>query len=176
MKVVLINPAIEMNSRLWYPIGIGYLASVLLQNNYEVEIIDIIGSNLSRKDFESKIKESDAKYFGIGGILTAFNNVIDTASIIRKHHPDSKIFAGNTVGYTIPEILLKNSEIEIIVFGEGEKTILDLLKAFINNEDLNHVEGLAFKDSNNTIKYTKPRPVIDDLDSLPYPAWELLPV
>jgi len=57
-----------------------------------------------------------------------------------------------------------------------QKTILDLLKAFINNEDLNHVEGLAFKDSNNTIKYTKPRPVIDDLDSLPYPAWELLPV
>ena len=106
MKVVLVNPPIETSRRSWFPLGIGYLASVLRNNGYEVEVVDCIGNAITRKDFIGIVKETNARCFGIGGIITAYNSVSDIASYIRENVPDAFIFAGNTVAYSIPEHIL----------------------------------------------------------------------
>lgn len=174
MKVCLINPPVQMNRRLFYPIGICYVAAALLEKGHEVEIIDIIGENLTRSEFEKRIKKSKATFFGIGGLIMAFNNVVDIAQIIRKHHPLALIFAGNTIGSTIPEILLKNSEVGVIVFGEGEITTCDLVDN--KTTHLKDVKGIAYINKTGSIEYTTRRIPIEDLDKIPFPAWHLIPL
>ena len=129
MNVTLINPPLNMSSRRWFPLGIGYIAAVLQQNGFQVEIIDCIGDNISRKNFLERIRKVKSHCFGIGGIVTAFSSVVDIAKYIREAHPDAFIFAGNTVAYTIPEILLHHTSINAVVCGEGELTTLDLVTA-----------------------------------------------
>lgn len=174
MKICLINPPVQMNRRLFYPIGICYVAAALLEKGHEVEIIDIIGENLSRDEFKKRIENSTASYFGIGGLIMAFNNVVDIAQTIRNIHPLSFIFAGNTVGSTIPEILLKNSEVNAVILGEGEITTCELVDK--NNTDINKVKGIAYENDIGIIEITKPRFPIENLDKIPYPAWHLVPM
>lgn len=174
MKVCLINPPVQMNRRLFYPIGICYVAAALLKKGHEVEIIDIIGENLTRLDFEKRIKKSKANFFGIGGLIMAFNNVVDISQIIRNHHPLALIFAGNTVGSTIPEILLKNSEVGVVVLGEGEVTTCELVDNKI--VQLKDIKGIAYINKTGSVKYTTTRIPIENLDKLPFPAWHLVPM
>lgn len=176
LKVVLINPPIETHSRLWFSLSIACVAAFLLQEGFEVEVLDLIGEQLSRDEFRKRIQSTNAEYFGIGGIITAFNNVVDIAQYIRESHPDSVIFAGNTVAYTIPEIILKNSQIDIVVLGEGEVTASELLHTLQDGRKLEQVSGIAYKDQSKKIIKTAKRTPIKDLDRLPFPAWHLLPI
>lgn len=176
MKICLINPPVQMNRRLWYPIGICYVAASLIDNGYEVEIIDVIGENLSKDDFKKRLSNCHADSFGIGGLIMAFNNVVDIARMIREIFPNSFIFAGNTVGSTIPEILLKNSQVNAIVLGEGEITTVHLVEAVKNGSKLDYVEGIAYKNEGDEVVITSPRPPIENLDDLPYPAWDIVPM
>ena len=176
MKVCLINPPVQMNRRLWYPIGICYVAASLLKAGFDVEIIDVIGENLSRKNFKKRLSDCHADSFGIGGLIMAFNNVGEIARMIREIYPTSFIFAGNTVGSTIPEILLQNFPINATVIGEGEITTVNLVKAVENGGKLEDVKGIIFKNQNGEIIYTTPQPPIENLDDLPYPTWDLVPM
>lgn len=165
-----------MNRRLWYPIGICYVAASLLKAGFDVEIIDVIGENLSRENFKKRLSDCHADAFGIGGLIMAFNNAVDIAQMIRETYPESFIFAGNTVGSTIPEILLQNSQINAIVMGEGEITTVNLIKAVKNGRKLEDVKGIVFKNQKGGIIHTSPQPPIENLDDLPYPAWDLVPL
>ncbi len=176
MKIALINPALEMDSACWFPIGLGYIASVLRQAGFEVELIDILGEGLSRKAFRERLASVKADAFGIGGIVTAFNNVVDAAAYIRQEHPNALIFAGNTVAYSIPEILLKNSEVSAIVLGEGEDTTVEFMKAVRDGTELGGVKGLMYKAKDGTLVNTGEREPIKDIDTLPFPAWDLMPL
>ena len=165
-----------MSNRLWYPIGICYVASSLIHDGFDVEIIDIIGENLSRNNFNKRLSECKADCFGIGGLVMAFNNVVDISFMIRDLYPDSFIFAGNTVGYTIPEILLQNSAVNAIIMGEGEITTVELARAIQSEKKLDDVKGIVHKNSNGDIIFNPPRPPIENLDDLPLPAWDLVPM
>lgn len=165
-----------MNNRLWYPIGICYVAASLMKAGFEVEIIDVIGENLTRDGFRKRLSAIDARYYGVGGLVTAFNNVLDIIKMIREKDPKSFIFAGNTVGYTIPEILFKNSTVDAIVMGEGEITTVELVNTIKNGGKLEDVSGIALRNKDGKIIFTQPRPPIQNLDDLPYPAWDLVPM
>lgn len=176
MKVVLINPPIQMQARGWYPLGLGYIASAMLQENIDVEIVDCLGENLSRKGFASRISNISTKFFGIGGLVTAFNNVVDVIAMIRELHPDAFIFAGNSVGYSIPETILRHTTLDAVVMGEGETTSVELIKSLSRKGNLNDVNGIIFKDQQGEIRRTPPRLPIANIDSVPFPAWSLLPM
>jgi radical SAM superfamily enzyme YgiQ (UPF0313 family) len=176
MKVVLVNPSLDGNRANWFPIGLGYIAAVLRQAGFDVELIDIPGEGLTRAGFRARLAATKADAFGIGGIVTTFNNVVDTASYIRASHPNAFLFAGNTVGYSIPEILLSNSEISAIVLGEGEITAVELMKAVRDGRDLSGVQGLMYKKQDRSLTSTGEREPIENIDELPFPAWELMPM
>ncbi len=176
MKVVLINPPIDTASRSWYPIGIGYIAAVLQNAGFDVELIDLIGENLSRQDFKARLRATGARCFGIGGIITALNSVLDIAGYIREYQPEAFIFAGNTVAYTIPEIILRHSAVNAVVMGEGELTAVELLRARERQADLQPVPGLFFRGNGGDLVQTPARDPLPDLDALPFPAWDLMPL
>jgi len=176
MKICLINPPVEMKYRYWYPIGIGYVASFLLKAGFEVEIIDCIGDNLSRAGFKEQLAQSKADAFGIGGLIMAFNNVVEISYMIKQMYPDAFIFAGNTVACTIPEVLISNSAVQVVIMWEGEYTVVNLMKTIKNGNSLETVKGIVFRNKDGEFIKTTDQPVIRDLDELPLPAWDLIPM
>jgi radical SAM superfamily enzyme YgiQ (UPF0313 family) len=176
MKVLLINPPLRTNvPSTLYPIGICYVASFLKAHGHSVKILDVNGYRWSKSEFIEKLKEQDFDAVGVGGLVTAFNHVSWISDNVRRFFPRVPIFAGNTVASTIPQILLKHTCVDIAVIGEGEETAVDLVNALEEGRELASVKGIYYKSEDNIIK-TPERPPIADLDSLPYPAWDLVPM
>lgn len=101
---------------------------------------------------------------------------MEIARVIKKNNIKI-IFGGSGVSKKlIAETILKNNKfIDIIVRGEGETTVLELVKTLEKNGDLSKVKGITYRNS-NVIITNDDRELIRDLDSLPFPAYHLLPM
>lgn len=176
MNVLFINPPIRTQSPpVHYPIGICYVASYLQKAGHHVKIIDINGFRFTKKDFIQILEKEKCNAVGIGGLITAYNHVDWIANHIKSLYPEIPIFAGNTVASTIPEILLRNTSVDIAVIGEGEDTVRELVQKIDNNEDFQEVKGVYYKDGKKIIK-NPDRDPITNLDLIPVPAWDLVPM
>jgi radical SAM superfamily enzyme YgiQ (UPF0313 family) len=174
MKILLIHPPYERVPKE-IPLGLAYIASFLQHNGHKVDVLDIDGYGYGKKKVEEIISGSDCDCFGIGGLSSTYRYVKWLASIIKFHHPHKVIIAGNMVATAHPETLLKNSNVDIAVIGEGEVTCKELLDTLGAAGGLDNVKGLAYKKDGKII-FTPPRERIQDLNKLPFPAWENFPV
>ncbi len=177
MKVLLINPPIrEWAKPNVFPLGLGYIASVLIQEGHEIEVLDINAHRFSREEVEARIAASDFDIAGIGGIVTVYKYVKWLIGVLRTRHPGKKIIIGGSVGSSIPETMLKRNDVDAVCVGESEKTINDLMTALELEGNLANIKGIWYRDSNGNIHKTLKRPPIMDLDDLPLPAWDLFPM
>lgn len=180
--IVLISPhqpktakILRTASGITQPLSISYIASFLIKNGYSVKIIDNDIENLTPIDLETRIKNFNPISVGITVSTSSTNTAIEIAKIVKKINGEIKVIAGGIQPTILPHILLKNNEIDICVMGEGEITSLELLRAIKYNRDISEINGIAYK-KNGEIKITEPRKLIDNLDELPIPAYELLPM
>jgi len=176
MKVLLINPPIrEQLPPYAFPQGLAYVASALLEEGHAVEVLDINGNRYSRETVMQKIKEADFDVAGIGGLITQYSHAKWLASVIRQHHPQSKIMAGGGLASSAYKILLQKTEVDIAVIGEGELTVKETVNILGRGGDLVDVKGVCYKQGEQIIA-NKPREPITDLSKLPLPAWHLFPM
>lgn len=177
MKILLINPPIrEWAKPNVFPLGLGYIAAVLMQEGFVVEVLDINAYRFNKGEVENKIKKLNFDVVGIGGIITTYKYIKWLIGILRKYHLDKKIIIGGSVSSSIPKIMLEKNPVDIVCIGEGEETITELIKALEKNEDLSRVKGIWYKDNFGNIRKTDIRPPIKDLDNLSLPAWDLFPM
>ena len=78
--------------------------------------------------------------------------------------------------FTAEESLLENAFLDVVVVGEGEITMYELVRAFSEGRPLGSVRGIVFRDSSGRVVKTGERPLIRNLDALPLPAWDMLPM
>lgn len=177
MKILLINPPIrEWAKPNCFPLGLGYIASVLLQEGHEVEVLDINACRWNKKDVEERIKEISYDLVGVGGIITTYRYVKWLVNTLKKYHPAKKVVVGGSVGTSIPKIMLERNPVDIVCIGEGEETVKELVNVLQNGGDLSTVKGIWFKENDGSIHKSEPREPINDLDKLPFPAWDLFPM
>lgn len=177
MKILLINPPIrEWAKPNCFPLGLGYIASILLQEGCEVEVLDINAYRWSKEDVDKRIKNISYDLVGIGGIITTYKYVKWLVNMLKKYHPEKKVLVGGSVGTSIPKTMLERNPVDIICIGEGEETVKELVNVLKNNDDLSTVKGIWFKDDDGLIHTGEPREPINDLDNLPFPAWDLFPM
>ena len=177
MKVLLINPPIRENAKpINFPIGLGIIASVLLENGHEVEVFDINALRLSKDQVISNLKKYSPDLIGIGGLITTYKYLKWIIPEIKSIFPNLKIIVGGGVVTENPEILLKATVADYAVIAEGEITIVELLDALISNTDLSEVKGLAFKNDQGNIIINPKRELIKNLDDSPMPAYHLFPM
>lgn len=175
MNVLLINPLCRLPYML--PLGLGYVASFLRQNrpDTKVRILDINAFGYPEAKVRDILMNTDFDIVGIGGLTSTYRYVKWLAKIIKEIKPDIPVVAGNMVSTACPELLLESSNIDIAVIDEGEKTFTELASAIENKRPLSMVEGIFYKNNGDIIK-NSPRKRISDIDSLPFPAWDLFPM
>jgi radical SAM superfamily enzyme YgiQ (UPF0313 family) len=183
MKILLINPPIFRVNEPWYDVppfvrtGLAYVAGYIRQfPEFDVKIIDC---KFERLNFEETTKlVSEYKPDVVG--LCAFTNEIKPAAylagLIKNKLPEAIIVVGGVHITALPEKTLEEfPEIDIGVIGEGEITFYELCYALKYKRPLFDINGLSFRNENKII-VTPPRERILDQDSIPFPAWDLLPL
>jgi radical SAM superfamily enzyme YgiQ (UPF0313 family) len=126
-----------------------------------VEILDANALHLSGHEIVQRVKDADV--IGITAMTPAVNSAITIAKEIKRENPEPTIILGGPHATILPEdTLTKVPEIDIIVRGEGEITIVELFDALENNKELQHINGITYRD--NGIKSTPARSPIMELN------------
>jgi len=151
------------------PLGLTYIASFLRENDIEVKILDLAALNLDNEEAKDKIEKLQPD---IIGITSTTNTIEETYEISNLVDGIAKIIVGGPHPTNLPERTLNEcSAIDVSVVGEGEQTMLELVK----NSEWNEVKGITYR-KNGKIVRTPDRTPIENLDSLPFPARDLLPL
>jgi len=140
-KILLINTSLRPNSPVkMFPVGLGYIATVLNDTDHKLDIMDLdlncldvlsgefrnfIDDTFFFLEKHDKIPNYD--YIMFGSIVSGYKMIKELAAQCRSLWPEAVIVVGNTVAGSIPDLLLKNTETNIAVIGEGDQAVLDVL-------------------------------------------------
>jgi anaerobic magnesium-protoporphyrin IX monomethyl ester cyclase len=161
----------------WFPTGMAYISAVLIRHGYDVEIYNQDMHHYPESHLQQYLDNNKFDVIGlsfIGGYYQYKKAIVISEAINRSKNRSFFIIGGH--GPTPePEYFLKKTGADAIVMGEGETTILELMEALKSKGTLHQVNGLAFRDDNQVI-INAPRPLIDDIDSIPFPEYRLFPI
>jgi len=172
MKSVLVQPAGNSLFRV-PPLGLGYVAAVLKQRGFDVEVLDLNVDSSALDEFLSVERPSVVGVScGIGNERQAFEVVWK----VKTCFPGCFVVLGGPYPSLMgEEMLTRHSDVDAAVMGEGESTIVEFFERFQNGQGLCDVDGLVFRDEKK-VKRNSPRKPIEPLDGLPFPARETLPM
>jgi radical SAM superfamily enzyme YgiQ (UPF0313 family) len=185
MKILLINPPpfehgenariLERSPVQTYtmPLGLGYLASFLQREGYDVRIIDAYVRKLSYEKLGELIKDQKPHVIGITCLSDQRASWFKLIHLIRSIDSSIKIVLGGPHPTLMMTQVLTHFRPDVIVIGEGEETMFDLLKAWGTREDNRQVKGIAYMEGEDII-VTRPRERIKNLDRLPFPAHDVI--
>lgn len=169
MKTALIFPRFSKQHKGFDPpLGVAYIAAFLREKGKDVKIFD--GTFLSIEEVLNGLEEYKPDLVGITVHSMTVENDFILAERIKKMLPGTKIAFGGPHPTIMPEHCLGNENVDIAVIGEGECTTLDLTDHLDN---LKGVDGIYYRKNGNIVR-NKPREFIKDLNSLPFPARDLL--
>lgn len=184
MRVLILYPPISKQERYssqignaggnQIPLGIYYLASFLRQNGHDVQVIDGEAQTLDAHACVERILAFKPCIVGISSTTVAFHRAVEIAEILREQQPDIPLVLGGPHVTTNPSGVLASSIFEYGVVGEGEVSFLELIQALNAQTDLGSVQGIVHKKEGEVCQ-TPTRPFIAPLDSLPFPAYDLIP-
>ena len=174
----------------WQPLGMLYIAAVLLKAGHEVRFFN--GAFLTQEEILRRVGEFDPRFAGIYSTTFGWNKAMQTAEALKRLNPEIFTCAGGPYPIALQEQCLHDcAHFDAVGTGEGEITIPEILQRLESGQSLDGVLGVAFRRGGRSrrpvsrgtgaslrdaeIVKNPPRPLIEDLDVLPFPARELLP-
>jgi len=180
IKVALINPPPPAIIQTWdkptYPsLALGYLTGFLKAKGVDVLTIDAAFDGLSLNEMKDYLLEFQPHVLGFTAMTHRITHVAWVANELKKLFPESLVIIGGPHPTVIPSRTLQEFPIfDIAVIGEGELTLLDLVKsiqAYGPSQRLASIKGIAWR-CKDEIKINEPRESILNLDSLPFPDYD----
>lgn len=193
MKIAFINPPAAdvhlfgQKANFESPLGLAMLAAYVRQHGHEPSIIDAAAEELSEEQVVARLAELRPAVVGITANTVMMPPATKTAMLLQAHLPEVLVVLGGKHVSVIPEDVHQGDRVpfDVSVLNEGEETLLDILQqlercgskaAFLNDASiLESINGIAFT-RHGKLHRTPTRPFMSDLDSLPFPARDLLPV
>ena len=195
MRIGLIRPpAVESfrfaTTTITLPLGLAYVAAVVEESGRPLHVIDAVALEPRRKTryfkgvlvglrLEEIVRRvpADCGAVGISVIFThEWPAVVRLVQLLKAARPELTVILGGEHISSAPEFCLATSLADVLVLGEGEETIVELLAALDAGSDLSAIPGLAFRDEDGGIRINARRRRRRDVDSIPYPAWHLFDV
>ena len=157
------------------PFGITYLAAVLLKHNHNVILFDIYPDD----DIDEVIKDIDSTFtpdlIGFSVLSTNFYLTKTVIEQMKRHFRYALYCAGGIHPTVRPVESITQLGLDFVIIGEGENVLIKVCDAISNNKALTGLKGVAFKNGND-FYINNQIDIVQNLDSLPFPARELLPV
>lgn len=182
MRILLINPPYSIENYygklsdlafIFPPVGLTYLAAYARQFGHQAAIYDF---QVERRNFDGFIKDFNPELVGITCQTALFYNTLNLADRIKQITPKVPIVVGGAHPSYRPRDFFENQSIDIVVRGEGEETLMDLIKYYEGGSiSLAEIKGISFKQGGEII-HNANRELIQNLDKLPMPAIDLLPL
>lgn len=173
MRVVLTFPRIGVEHYA-PPLGISYIAAFLRESGVNVKIVDPNFLH-SREEYWKSIDRAKPDILGISTLTPYADEMHALANHIKNNNTETCVIVGGPHATVMPQETISNKNIDFLVMGEGEITFLELVNALDTGNDTKQINGLVYRE-NGSIKITGPRAPIPDLDTLPFPARDLLPM
>lgn len=171
------NPLSDEHARICPPLGLAYIAAVLIDEGYSVLALDPNASLSGMKGVLRRVEKARPRILGISTTTEAYPNALEIARAVKSMLPDIvTVMGGPHVSFTYEETL-QSGYVDFVVIGEGEIPMRELSRAVLRGDrDLSDVPGLARKEGEDVV-INPPVPYVnEDLDSLPFPARHLFPL
>lgn len=185
--ILFVNPPLSLQERygclspggsLMPPLGLCSLAAITRANGFKTKILDAPAMCFTTEDTVREILELKPRYLGLTAATVSIHSAGKVAQIVKSQNKDIRILIGGPHITSIPQKTMKMfPDFDIGVIGEGEETIIELLKLLESGEkknDLARVNGLIFRQDGELFQ-SPFRKLIENLNGLPKPAWDLLP-
>ena len=163
-RILLIRPPSKNISSV-LPLGLMYLGSALKKKNCKVKILDFRLKKNAYSRLNETIKKFKPDIVGIGLLTVESKSAHQIAKDVKTIDPDLIVIFGGPHSEAEHDLILKDNNIDILVIGEGENTVCELMDVFKHNVLLDKVNGIAYRDKGKIIK-NRPREPIEDLNSL----------
>lgn len=182
MEIILINPNTSAakginKATIEPPLGIGYLATFLIKNGFESSVIDANILNLSNEAILERIKK-DPQIIGVSFNVVSAIAAFELVKFLKAKFQNTVFIAGGPHPTSIPDMCINEFEFDVVCVGEGEETLLEIARNISTGKEnpFKGVAGIYFKDSvKDEVIINPPRNLIEDLDSLPFVDFSLLP-
>ncbi|MGE4056045.1 MAG: radical SAM protein [Vicinamibacterales bacterium] len=192
LRPPLLVPTWSDSGPLTPPVGPAYLAASLRQAGHQARIVDGLGENPFQVTSlfdgtvmaiglrSEEIVERIAPDTGLIGVSCMFSQdwpeIRRLIRMTRERFPGVPIVAGGEHIAATPQwTLLNTPEVDVCVVGEGEETIVELATAIDAKAPFDDIAGLMLRDGDG-VRSTGPRARIRNLDDIPWPAWDLVPI
>jgi len=178
-KVLFINPVVrEEDVPRHVPYGIALLSAIAIEKGHLVQVYD---ANAWRKgeDVLREVLQADSwEVIALGGITTAYGSIKKIVAVARELCPTAVIVLGGGVLTSIPQDMMRFlPQVDVGVVGEGFVTFPEILAMIDEGKrEWPKILGTISRAADGKLILSGQRPLIHNLDSLPYPAWDLFPV
>jgi anaerobic magnesium-protoporphyrin IX monomethyl ester cyclase len=176
MKIAVIAPPYPLEEAPAPPLGVTYVAAAFAAAGAEVKILDYIVNRYTPEKLKAELDAFRPDAVGATSVTLNFYGAADIVRTAKRHQPDIvAIMGGPHVSFDAENTLKAYPEIDLIVRGEGERTIAELTPRLHDRRDWDAIRGLTFRRNGELVR-TEDREFIEDLDTLPLPARHLLPL
>ncbi len=157
-------------------LGVAYLAAVLRNQGYQVKVADAQVEGISLVEFGRRVRLCDPDLVGFTAFTEQIEEAHRAAQMIKEYNPRLPIVVGGCHPSALPQETLEEfPDFDFAVVGEGENTVLDLVERLNQKKSVADLAGVAYREGSRIV--TGPhRHYIEDLDSLPLPAFDLFPL
>jgi len=150
-------------------VSMAELAGSVLYAKGDCKILDLQTSEKPFQDIEKTIQDYNPDLIGLTFTTLLFEEAKSVAKFIKEKFQKKTIIVGGVHSSIFPEEVAKEKSFDIVVYGEGDLQLQEIVKGI----SLNKIKGVVYKDKKGKIIKNKPMPLIENLDDLPLPAWHL---
>ncbi|MBW2333502.1 MAG: B12-binding domain-containing radical SAM protein [Deltaproteobacteria bacterium] len=161
----------------YFPSGLAYIASVLIREGYEVEIYNQDQHHFPDNHLTEFLDKNKYDAIGVGviGGYYQYRKLLNISNAINNSRNRPFYMIGGHGPSPEPEYFLKKTQADVVVIGEGEITVVNLMNALGNHKSLKTIKGIAFREGDNVIVNER-QPLIKDIDTISFPAYDLFPI
>jgi anaerobic magnesium-protoporphyrin IX monomethyl ester cyclase len=178
-KILIINPRVrEEDVPRHVPYGLALLAAVAMEKGHLVQVYDENAWRQGEDTIREVCQADDWTIIALGGITTCYNSLKECVKWAREACPSATIVVGGGVITSLPhEMLTWMPEIDVGCVGEGMVTFPEICQMVDNDvRDWTQIDGTISRRQDGSLALSNARKLVHDLDSWPYPAWDLFPL
>lgn len=175
--ILLINPSsrervyLNTNVKVGAPshpsLGLATIAAPLIQKGYGVKVVDMDLSGMTLAELQRTVRDYAPRYVGITGTTPLYSEMVNLSQLVKDIDNLIMVVVGGVHASVLPEEFMHLDSVDVVVYGEGDFTLVDVLSGMPLE-----VKGIYYK-SDGVVIQNEPRERVQDLDTLPYPAWGL---